>query len=38
MNAIYEEDFLSFSYGFRLGLNPHDALDALYAGIMTRFG
>jgi RNA-directed DNA polymerase len=36
MNAIYEEDFLGFSYGFRPGCNPHDALDALYAGIMTK--
>jgi len=36
MNAIYEEDFLGFSYGFRPGRNPHDALDALYAGIMTK--
>ncbi len=36
MNAIYEEDFLGFSYGFRTGRSPHDALDALYGGIMTR--
>jgi len=36
MNAIYEEDFLGFSYGFRPGRSPHDALDALYAGIMTK--
>lgn len=36
LNAIYETDFLGFSYGFRPGRNPHDALDALYAGIMTR--
>jgi group II intron reverse transcriptase/maturase len=36
MNAIYEEDFLGFSYGFRPGCSPHDALDALYAGIMTK--
>lgn len=36
MNAVYEEDFLGFSYGFRPGRRPHDALDALYAGIMTR--
>jgi len=36
MNAIYEGDFLGFSYGFRLGRSPHDALDALYAGIMTK--
>lgn len=36
MSAIYEEDFLGFSYGFRPGRSPHDALDALYAGIMTK--
>lgn len=36
MNAIYEGDFLGFSYGFRAGRRPHDALDALYAGIMTK--
>src|SRR5262249_53447040 len=29
MNAIYEADFLGFSYGFRPGRSPHDALDAL---------
>jgi hypothetical protein len=28
LNAIYEEDFLGFSYGFRPGRGPHDALDA----------
>lgn len=36
MNAIYEEDFLGFSYGFRPGRSPHEAWDALYAGIMTK--
>jgi len=36
MSAIYEEDFLGFSYGFRPGRSPHDALDALYAGIMVK--
>ena len=29
LNAIYEEDFLGFSYGFRPGRGAHDALDAL---------
>jgi RNA-directed DNA polymerase len=29
LNAIYEEDFLGFSYGFRPGSGAHDALDAL---------
>ncbi len=36
LNAIYETDFLGFSYGFRPGRSPHDALNALSAGIMTR--
>jgi len=36
MNAIYEEDFLGFSYGFRPGRGPHDALDALVVGIDSR--
>jgi group II intron reverse transcriptase/maturase len=33
LNAIYEEDFLGFSYGFRPGRGQHDALDALAVGI-----
>ena len=33
MNAIYEEDFLGFSYGFRPKRSQHNALDALAAGI-----
>jgi RNA-directed DNA polymerase len=33
LNAIYEADFLGFSYGFRPGRNPHHALDALTVGI-----
>ncbi len=36
MNAIYETDFLGFSYGFRPGRSPHHALDALYVGITSR--
>jgi len=36
LNAIYEEDFLGFSYGFRPGRSPHLALDALSVGIMRR--
>ncbi len=36
LNAVYEEDFLGFSYGFRPGRSPHQALDALSAGILTR--
>ena len=33
LNAIYEEDFLGFSYGFRPGRGQHDALDALSVAI-----
>src|SRR5438128_226016 len=33
LNAIYEEDFLGFSHGFRPGRGQHDALDALVVGI-----
>ena len=36
LNAIYEEDFLGFSYGFRPGRGAHDALDALVVGIESR--
>jgi len=34
LNAIYEEDFVGFSYGFRPGRSQHDALDALAFGIV----
>jgi group II intron reverse transcriptase/maturase len=33
LNAIYEEDFVGFSYGFRPGRGQHDALDALATAI-----
>ena len=36
LNCIDEEEFLGFSYGFRPGRGPHDALDALYVGIDSR--
>src|SRR6266851_428183 len=36
MNAIYETDFLGFSYGYRPGKGQHNALDALYTGLLTR--
>jgi RNA-directed DNA polymerase len=36
LNAIYEEDFLGFSYGFRPGRSQHHALDALMVGIQRR--
>ena len=35
LNAIYETDFVGFSYGFRRGRSQHNALDALYAGLLT---
>ena len=38
LNGIYETDFLGFSYGFRPGRSPHEALNALMAGIMTKKG
>jgi group II intron reverse transcriptase/maturase len=36
LGAIYETDFLGFSYGFRPGRSPHHALDALSVGILTK--
>jgi RNA-directed DNA polymerase len=36
LNQIWEEDFLGFSYGFRPGRSQHDALDALWVGIMRK--
>ena len=36
LNAIYEEDFLGFSYGFRPRRGTHDALDALCVGIDSK--
>jgi RNA-directed DNA polymerase len=36
LNAVYEEDFLGFSYGFRPGRSPHHALDALATGISRK--
>jgi RNA-directed DNA polymerase len=36
LNAIYETDFLGFSYGFRPGRSQHNALDAIYTGLVTR--
>ncbi|MGH7441091.1 MAG: group II intron reverse transcriptase/maturase [bacterium] len=36
LNAIYEGDFLGFSYGFRPGRNQHQALDALAIGIERK--
>jgi RNA-directed DNA polymerase len=35
LNAIYEADFLGFSYGFRPGRGAHDAMDALVVGITS---
>jgi RNA-directed DNA polymerase len=36
LSRIYEEDFLGVSYGFRPGRGTHDALDALWVGIMRK--
>lgn len=36
LNAIYETDFLGFSYGFRPGRSQHQCLDALYAGLLRK--
>ena len=38
LNAVYEADFRGFSYGFRPGRGPHQALDALAAGIDRKKG
>ena len=36
LNAIYEQDFVGYSYGFRPGRNQHRALDALYIGLERK--
>jgi RNA-directed DNA polymerase len=36
LSAIYESDFVGFSYGFRPGRGPHDALDALAVGLVKQ--
>jgi len=36
LNGVYETDFLGFSYGYRPSKGPHNALDALYTGLLTR--
>jgi len=36
LNAIYEQDFLGFSYGFRPGKSAHNALDAVAVGVSTQ--
>ena len=36
LGAIYEQDFLGFSYGFRPGRSQHNALDALHVGVHRR--
>src|SRR3982750_1432539 len=36
LNQIYEEDFRGFSYGFRPGRSPHQALDALSVALTRR--
>jgi RNA-directed DNA polymerase len=36
LQAIYEQDFVGFSYGFRPGRSQHDALDALSVAITSK--
>jgi group II intron reverse transcriptase/maturase len=36
LNAIYETEFLGFSYGYRPGRSQHKCLDALYVGMLTK--
>jgi RNA-directed DNA polymerase len=36
LNQVWEEDFLGFSYGFRPGRSQHDALDAIWVGIVRK--
>ena len=36
LNAIYEQDFLGFSYGFRPGRSAHNALDAVAVGVKIK--
>ena len=36
LSAVYEVDFLGFSYGFRPGRNPHMALSALHTALMSQ--
>jgi len=36
LNAVYETDFMGFSYGFRPGRSPHHALDALVMGLRRK--
>ena len=36
LQSVYEQDFLGFSYGFRPGRRPHDALDALHVAIVSK--
>lgn len=37
LSAIYEADFLGFSYGFRPGRHPHGALQSLHTALMTQY-
>ncbi|UGY20161.1 group II intron reverse transcriptase/maturase [Bradyrhizobium barranii subsp. apii] len=37
LSSIYEVDFMGFSYGFRPGRNPHQALSALHTAIMSQY-
>lgn len=37
LSAVYEAYFLGFSYGFRPGRSPHQALTALHSAVMTQY-
>ncbi len=37
LSAVYEVDFLGFSYGFRPGRNLHQALNALHTALVTQY-
>jgi len=38
LEAVYEQDFCDCSYGFRPGRSAHDAIDALWKGLMEMRG
>ncbi len=38
LDAVYEQDFMDCSYGFRPGRSAHDALDTLWKGLMDMGG
>lgn len=36
LEAVYEQDFMECSYGFRRGRSAHDAVEALWKGLMRQ--